>query len=1083
MRRDHRGVLGIGLAALSAAALSLGVARAGARGEALARQILRATGVRGGLVVHLGCGDGSLTAALHASDSYLVHGLDTDAAKVAAGRERIRTRGLYGSVALETFDGEALPYADNLVNLLVAEGLGKVPVAEVMRALCPNGVAYVKANGRWTTTVKPRPEAIDEWTHYLHGPDNNAVAQDRVVASPHHVQWVGEPKYARSHEFLTSVTAMVSGGGRLFAIADEGSTALHRFLPARWSLIARDAFNGVLLWKRRLASWQPFSQRGRIPFPPDLHRRLVAAGDRVYTTLSIFAPVTALDAATGRTLRTYANTEKCEEILLDGGVLYCVLGLAGPSAVDRRKLADQRAEPDRKRLLAIRAATGDVLWSKHDADMAGLFHLTLAIGGGQLVFANARQIVCLDAASGKVRWRHDRPNKYARSAWSTPTLVVHGGVVLCADRLPSAPDVPKTRVVNAELVALSAESGEKLWTRPCAEGVREPADVFVIHGTVWLGQQPSRRAADFRTGYDLRTGKVREKFTSTEGWAGWHHHRCYREKATSRYILAGRTGVEFIDLRTGEIAPHHWIRGICRYGVLPCNGLLYAPPDQCACYIQSRLCGFHALAPASAKATAGRPTAPRLERGPAYGQTPSPRSAIRNGDWPTYRHDAARSGCTASAVGLDLTPRWSATLGGKLTTLVSAGGRVFVCQADAHTVVCLDAGSGKVLWRYTAGGRVDSPPTIARSMAVFGSRDGCVYALRASDGQLVWRFRAAPHDRRLVAYDQVESVWPVHGSTLVEGGAVYVAAGRNSYVDGGVWLHKLELATGKPLLSRRYSSRDPKTGQRVDLFKPFRGEMQPEQDMPGLQPDVFSADGQSLYLRSVALTRGLDVVGLGKPHLFCSMGLLDDASWERTYWLFGRHMYSGCIGWQYARTLAPAGRMMAFDDQQVYYHQDATFRRPGLYAAAREPERIPPPPEKTPAGKKPKKKRRYHNWSRMKFAPAWRQDIPLNARAMVLTGDRLFIAGPPRFDERAAYTHLRACRTDESTLSPLLADAVAAFEGRKGCLLWVADKSDGKKLAELKLDSLPVFDGMIAADGKLYMATADGKVVCLAGKP
>ena len=42
-----------------------------ARGET-AGEILRATGVEGGLVVHVGCGDGRLTAALHANDSYMV---------------------------------------------------------------------------------------------------------------------------------------------------------------------------------------------------------------------------------------------------------------------------------------------------------------------------------------------------------------------------------------------------------------------------------------------------------------------------------------------------------------------------------------------------------------------------------------------------------------------------------------------------------------------------------------------------------------------------------------------------------------------------------------------------------------------------------------------------------------------------------------------------------------------------------------------------------------------------------------------------------------------------------------------------
>ena len=44
-----------------------------------AQAILDAGGVQGGLVVHVGCGDGKLTAALHANDRYLVHGLDTSA--------------------------------------------------------------------------------------------------------------------------------------------------------------------------------------------------------------------------------------------------------------------------------------------------------------------------------------------------------------------------------------------------------------------------------------------------------------------------------------------------------------------------------------------------------------------------------------------------------------------------------------------------------------------------------------------------------------------------------------------------------------------------------------------------------------------------------------------------------------------------------------------------------------------------------------------------------------------------------------------------------------------------------------------
>ena len=55
-----------------------------------ARQILDATGVRGGLIVHIGCGGGRLTSALRANDSYVVHGLDRDPGNVAAARKHIQ---------------------------------------------------------------------------------------------------------------------------------------------------------------------------------------------------------------------------------------------------------------------------------------------------------------------------------------------------------------------------------------------------------------------------------------------------------------------------------------------------------------------------------------------------------------------------------------------------------------------------------------------------------------------------------------------------------------------------------------------------------------------------------------------------------------------------------------------------------------------------------------------------------------------------------------------------------------------------------------------------------------------------------
>ena len=66
-----------------------------------ARAILDSTGVHGGLVVHLGSGNGRLTAALRRTSAYQVHGLDTDVEKVEAAREHIHALGIYGGVSVD----------------------------------------------------------------------------------------------------------------------------------------------------------------------------------------------------------------------------------------------------------------------------------------------------------------------------------------------------------------------------------------------------------------------------------------------------------------------------------------------------------------------------------------------------------------------------------------------------------------------------------------------------------------------------------------------------------------------------------------------------------------------------------------------------------------------------------------------------------------------------------------------------------------------------------------------------------------------------------------------------------------------
>lgn len=983
----------------------------------LAAEILRATGVEGGLIVHLGCGHGELTAALRAGDAFLVHGLETAAKNVQQAREHIQSLGLYGPVAVEGFYGERLPYVDNLVNLVVVEDVGDVPMEEVMRVLCPNGVAYVKQGEKWTKTVKPRPDEIDEWTHYLHDATGNAVADDDVVDVPRHIQWVGGPRWSRSFLDLPSFSGLVSSGGRMFYFVDEGPRASIQ-LPPEWFLTARDAFNGVILWKRPIATWES-SRRYFYDAPFSLHRRLVAVDNVVYATLGYGQPVTALDAGTGREITVYRGTEGTREILRHENLLLLVIG--DPNQANTSTAGT---------LMALRADTGDVAWRLSGEETKGVLPLSLAACGDRAVFLNGEELVCLDLATGKAVWRRPRTVPQKPKHGAAATVVMYGEVVLSAD---------------TRLQVHSTRTGELLWSDDHLQRAYNcPPDVLVTDGLVWL--------RGFTEARDIMTGKVERRLPQQTSFykAGVYHPRCFRSRATSRYLVQGKVGAEFINIVSGRCDAHHWFRGTCRYGVLPCNGLVYAPPHSCACYMRAMLNGFNALAPTRESRPAGPRLADssRLQRGPAY----SPLADRQSPDldpraWPTYRHDGARSGSTRTTVPIDLARVWRTDLGGRLSAPVVAEGKVFVASVDTHTVHALDANNGQRLWSFIAGGRVDSPPTIHQGLAFFGCADGWVYCVGASDGRLAWRFRAAPEDLRIVSYGRLESAWPVHGSVLVQGDNVYFAAGRSSYLDGGIFLFELDAITGECRSKSVVSTGGPKPLEHyqkviVDYYE----------ILEGLLPDVLSSDGKSIFIRQTGFDMHWKQREESDPHLFSPTGFLDDSWWVRSYMLLGKDYYSGWWNWFRMGNHFPAGRLLVFDGDSVYgygrnkYTLKGTSTDYGLFAAPRNQ------PLETPV-------RIQQNESQVesRVKHRWANPVDLQPRAMVLADKTLFLAGPPGTAFRSQ----------------------SAFEGKKGIALWAVDARDGRKLAEYDLDAVPVHDGMAAAGGRLYIATLDGRLTCM----
>ncbi len=584
---------------------------------------LEESGVTGGLVVVIGCDDPALIAELGRSEKFLVQALDTDAAKVERVREAVRRGGRYGRVSAATFSGRALPYAENLVNLvLVRDRDCAVPAGEVRRVLAPRGVVIGPGGARSVPRpsvriadgsvkfTKPFPEDMDEWSHYLRDPDNNAVSRDLRVSTPTRLQWVSGPKWSRNHDHMSSVSAVVTSAGRIFSIIDEGSRASIQY-PPDWKVVARDAFNGKLLWKRAIPKWHSHLWPAKAG-PAQLPRRLVAVGGKVYVTLGLHAPVSMLDAATGETIRTFDETEHTEEIIVSGDRLFVTAHATAPPDA-RWKLETvrcwtetgrsnssrpwmwERADP--KKIIAVDVGSGRVVWAKETT----VAPITLAADERRVIYHDGTVVVCLDRRSGEEMWTSELKLDVKALVKAAPNLVIYGKVVLFSPG-------------PGEVMSISIDDGKTLWIDSHGRsGHQSTYDLLVADGLVWStsrgrvrgkgkdlaeARKLAKRPAWTYIGRDPVTGEVKKTFPP--GRSDWFHHRCHRGRGTNRYLIMSRTGIEYINLETGKWTPNPWVRGACLYGIMPANGMTYAPPHPCACYIESKLSGFNALLGADA---------------------------------------------------------------------------------------------------------------------------------------------------------------------------------------------------------------------------------------------------------------------------------------------------------------------------------------------------------------------------------------------------------------------------------------------------------------------------------------------------
>jgi len=500
------------------------VARTPAVGET-GGDLLDLSGVKGGLIVYLNGSDGITTADLFVAEQYRVQGLFSDEEQVQSERAKVQARGCYGSVWVKRLRGISLPYVDNLVNLIVAEDYGSISTAELFRVLAPNGVLLTKRKissrdsgfrvsasgiqGGWRKAVKPWPSGMDEWTHWMHGPDNNPVSSDTISEIPRALKWRELPVWQKSHEQTPSLDAMVTAKGRLFYIMDEAASGIGD-MPDKWFLNARDAFNGIQLWKLPIKEWggeywmKQADQHARMfSGTYQVFRRLVAVDDQVFATLGMHAPVSALDAATGKLIRNYAGTEKTFEILCHENRLLLAVNHA---------LDDSSAESDVS-IMAVDRTTGRILWeskgyrgfkggrapSDHSSPYVDVL---LTLGRNRVFLVDKEDVIALDLATGKKTWSFKRSENSDNLDGYSTAMAYYKDILFFTQigTTRSAGGLGK----KSALVAVDVASGEKLWSRDTASlaFVGVPPDIFINRGLVWVldGQTRSFLGLDPATG-------------------------------------------------------------------------------------------------------------------------------------------------------------------------------------------------------------------------------------------------------------------------------------------------------------------------------------------------------------------------------------------------------------------------------------------------------------------------------------------------------------------------------------------------------------------------------------------------------
>jgi len=416
--------------------------------------------------------------------------------------------------------------------------------------------------------------------------------------------------------------------------------------------------------------------------------------------------------------------------------------------------------------------------------------------------------------------------------------------------------------------------------------------------------------------------------------------------------------------------------------------------------------------------------------------------------WATYLGDEQRACFTNEKVHTPLkqawaikpedqvSPQWtnhdwrsSYRVSGAISAPTASGGMVAAALPESHRIKVFEASTGRNLWSFVAESRVVLPPTFYGEMVLFGSEDGYVYCLRSKDGVLIWRYQAAPAQRRVSIFGQIESHFPVTCGVLVKNGSVYLAAGRHADLNNGVTGYKIDAYTGQIAWKKMMKTVVRKAIVPIpDIPVYVNGSIRLTQ-----HAQVFNERGEPMLdpyeaLKKRRKTR-LAMGSANKSHneeIMLKGGLTSmlDHTWSRSDRRGNNNIpaYSQSYG-------SVKGGQVAYNKTMAYAVRGNSVTAYDIrLAAVRIPhhKQIPNMPPQERALMKPK----------------WSGSVASEARALAVTNE------------------------------------IAVLAAKSGDIV-VFDANTGKQLSKVKINGTPVRWGLAISGGNIYVSTDQGELICL----